>query len=380
MIRELLHYWPLVLVAATFTAAAPSADARDPLVFVSAFAAGEKGGIHAYQLDLKTGALKEVHRTAGVENPFFLALSPDHKYLYSIHGKTFGGKEHEQVAAFALAGRTGKMKLLNRQSARGSAACYLEVDATGHTVLVANYSTGSVAALPVHKDGSLGKASSFIQHAGSSVDPARQEGPHAHCIVASPDNKFAYAADLGLDQVLCYRLEPATGKLTSTAKPFARTPAGAGPRHLTFHPNGKHLYVINELANSVTLFDYDGKFGVLSRKQTISTLPKDFKGKSYCADVKVTPDGRFLYGTNRGHDSIAAYRIGAGGELTLIGIQPSLGKGPQNLAITPDGKLLLCANMPGNNVAVFRIDETGGLKSAGKPHAVTSPSCIRLLP
>src|SRR5262249_55494997 len=154
-------------------------------------------------LDLKTGALKEVHRTAGVENPFFLALSPDRKFLYSIHGKTFGGKENEQVAAYEITGSdTGKLKLLNRQSALGTAACYLDVDSTGKAILVANYSTGSVASLPVQKDGSLGKASSFIQHkGGSNVDPARQEGPHAHCIVVSPNNRFAYAADLGLDQV-----------------------------------------------------------------------------------------------------------------------------------------------------------------------------------
>ncbi len=379
MTRDLLCSLSLVLVVA-LAPAAHGADARDPLVFVSAFAGGDRGGIHAYRLDLKTGALKEVHRTGGVEHPFFLALSPDHKYLYSIHGKTFGGKEHEQVAAYELAGRTGKMKLLNRQSARGSAACYLDVDATGKTVLVANYSTGSVAALPVQKDGTLGKVSSFIQHRGSSVDPARQKGPHAHCIVVSPDNHFAYAADLGLDQVLCYRLDPAAAKLTRARVPFARTPAGAGPRHLTFHPNGKHVYVINELGNSVTLFDYESKSGVLTPKQTISTLPEGFTGKSYCADLKVTPDGRFLYGTNRGHDSIAMYRIGGDGRMTRTGIEPSLGKGPQNLAITADGKLLLCANMPGNNVAVFRIEEGGALKSAGKPVAVTSPSCIRLLP
>jgi 6-phosphogluconolactonase len=379
MDRNLVWYLFAILVAAMLTSTARSADARDPLVFISAFAAWDKGGIHAYQFDLKTGALKEVHRTTGVEHPFFLALSPDRKFLYSIHGKTFGGKEHEEVAAYEVDGKSGKLKLLNRQSALGSAACYLDVDSTGKTVLVANYSTGSVAVLPVQKDGSLGKAATFIQHAGSSVDPSRQKGPHAHCIVVSPDNRFVYAADLGLDQVLGYRLGAGKAKLTVARQPFVRTPPGAGPRHLTFHPNGKHVYVINELSNSVTLFDYDSETGILIEKQTISTLPKDFDGKSYCADLKITPNGKFLYGTNRGHDSIAMYRIGDAGRLTLIGIEPSLGKGPQNLAITPDGKWLLCANMPGNNVAVFGIDaEKGSLKAAGKPVAVTSPSCIKI--
>lgn len=359
---------------------AQSTQAAELLVFVSSFAPGDKGAIQAFQLQTETGQLKPVQRTTGMEHPFFMALSPDRKYLYSIHAAgQFGGKENEQVAAYEVVGKSGELKLLNRQSALGTAACYLDVDATGKTVLVANYSTGSVAALPVKENGSLGEAATFIQHVGSGVDTARQAGPHAHCIVVSPDNKFAYAADLGLDQVLVYRLDPKTAKLSPGKQTFARTPPGAGPRHLTFHPNGKHVYVINELKNSVTSFDYDPETGALFEQQTISTLPKGYTGASYCADLKITPNGRFLYGTNRGHDSIAAYRIGDDGRLTLLAIEPSLGKGPQNLVITPNGELLLCANMPGNNVAVFRIDATtGGLKSVGEPTAITGPSCIRI--
>jgi 6-phosphogluconolactonase len=271
---------------------------------------------------------------------------------------------------------------LNRQSARGTAACYLDVDATGRTLLVANYASGSVAALPVRGDGSLGEAASFFAHAGSSVDRARQEGPHAHCMVVGPDNRFAYAADLGLDQILGYRLDATAAKLSPNRQPFVRTPPGAGPRHLTFHPHTRQVYVINELSNSITLFDCDGESGMLVERQTISTLPEGFDGQSHCADLKITPDGRFLYGTNRGHDSIAAYRIGEAGRLTLIAIESSLGKGPQNLAIAPGGELLLlCANMPGNNVAVFRIDsETGRLISAGPVVSMPKPSCIRILP
>jgi 6-phosphogluconolactonase len=232
----------------------------------------------------------------------------------------------------------------------------------------------------VKEDGSLGEAASFFQHAGSSVNPARQKEPHAHCIVVSPDNKYAFAADLGLDQVLCYKLDSKQGKITANDPPFARTPAGAGPRHLTFHPNGKKVYVINELLNSVTLFDYDSTKGSLREEQTISTLPGDFKGTSYCADLKITPDGKYLYGTNRGHDSIACYSIGADGKLTLVNIEPSLGKGPQNLAITSNGEWLLCANMPGKNVAIFRIDpKTGKIKPVGEPVSMPSPSCIMLV-
>jgi len=378
--RSGIMRYVLPALAGMISLAAATAGADESLVFISAFAAGKDGGIHAFHFDGNTGRLKPVHRTAGVEHPFFLAISPDRKSLYSIHARKFGGKDHEQVAAYAITGRAGELALLNRQSARGSAACYLEVDATGKTVLVANYSTGSVASLPVREDGSLGEAVSFVQHAGSSVDRTRQEGPHAHAIVVSPENRYAYAADLGLDQVLIYRLDAASARLSTNAPPLAKTPPGAGPRHLAFHPNGKHLYVINELSNSVTLFDYDSQSGALTQRQTISTLPDGFGGKSYCADLKITPDGRFLYGTNRGHDSIAAYRIGPDGRLTLIGMEPSRGKGPQNLAIVPGGTWLLCANMPGNNVAVFRIDpQSGGLTCVGEPVSMPSPSCIRVV-
>jgi len=374
-------YILLMLTEAVLTTTARTTNGDEPLVFVSAFAAGDAGAIHALYLDPNTGALKAVHRTTGVEHPFFMALSRNRHYLYSIHAKEFGGADREEVAAWEIAVRTGRLKLLNRQSARGSAACYLEVDATGRTLLVANYTTGSVAALPVHEGGSLGEAASFVQHIGSSINPERQKEPHAHCVVVSPDNRFVLSADLGLDQVLNYRLDPAAAKLSPNRQPFVRTPPGAGPRHLTFHPDGRHVYVINELSNSVTLYDYEPESGVLVEQQTVSTLPAHFKGTSSCADVKVTPNGRFLYGTNRGHDSIAAYRIGDDGRLTLTAIEPSLGKGPQNLAIVPGGELLLSANMDDGNVAVFRIDpHSGGLASAGPPVAIPTPSCIMIMP
>lgn len=355
------------------------ASAADPLVFISAFASGDKAGIHAFTFDTNAGALKLLHRTTDIQNPFFLAVSPDKRFLYAIDAEKFGGEEDEFVAAYAIEGRTGELKRLNKQSARGTASCYLDVDATGKSVLVANYSSGSVASLPVQKDGSLGEAASFVQHSGSSADPERQKGPNAHSIVVSPDNRFALAADLGIDKILIYRLDAAAAKLTpNEAQPFVKLKPGSGPRHITFHPNGKRVYVINELANTVTLFDYAADTGSLTEHQTISTLPADFTGKSYTADLKITPDGRLLYGTNRGHDSIAAYRIADDGTLTLISIEPSLGKGPQNLLITPDGRWLLCANMPGNSVVVFQIDSASGkIKATGDPVSMPMPSCIR---
>ena len=355
-----------------------SAEAKELLVFIAAFEPGQ-GGLFTCKLELETGRLQVIHRTTDAKQPFFLALSPDRRFLYATHAAgTFGGNENEQVAAYAIHG-AGELSLLNRQSSLGTSTCYVDVDATGKTVVAANYSSGSVAAFPVQADGSLESPASFIRHAGSSVNRERQESPHAHCMVISPNNRFAFAADLGLDKVLIYELDAGHARLLPAAQPFVRTPPGAGPRHLTFHPSGRHVYVISELANSVIMFDHDPKTGFLIERQSISTLPGGFAGTSYCADLKITPDGRFLYGTNRGHDSIAAYRIGDDGRLTLLEIVNSLGKGPQNLAITPGGEILLCANMPGNNVAVFRIDPSEGkLTSVGQPVTIPGPACIKI--
>lgn len=350
--------------------------AAEPVVFVSAFASGEKTGIHAFGFDLEKGALKPLKRTTGVQSPFFIALSPDKRFLYSID--EFGGKAN-YVAAFAVEGRVGDLRPMNRQNTRGTASCFVEVDPTGRSVLVANYSSGNVSSFPLKSDGSLGEAVSFYQHSGSSADLERQKGPNAHCFVVSPDGRHALACDLGIDKVMIYTLDAATAKLTPHAtQPFTKITPGSGPRHLTFHPNGKLVYVINELANTITVFDWNAADGTLKEKQTIATLPKDFTGKSYTADLKITPDGKHLYGTNRGHDSLASYRIAADGTLTLLTIQPSGGKGPQNLLITPDSRWLLCANMPGGNVVVFRIDPaSGAITVKGDPVEVPMASCIR---
>ena len=372
----------LQLAVATFLMTYFASDSRsaDRLLFVSSFAGGEQGCISTLRLDSARGDLEIASTMRDVEHPFFMAVAPGGKFLYSIHAEQFGGKMDEQVAAYSVDRATGKLSLLNRQSSRGTASCYLDVGQGGKTLVVANYSSGSVATLPIKSDGSLDQPKSFIQHRGSSILPNRQSEPHAHCFVISPDNRFAFAADLGTDQIFGYRLDTTQSQLAPHSQPFVRTLPGAGPRHLTFHPNGKHVYVINELANSITLFDYQPASGFLIERTTLSTLPPDFHGKSHTADVKISPDGRFAYGTNRGHDSIAAYRIQPDGQLQLIHIESSLGAGPQNLLITADSKFLLCANMPGNNLAVFRIAANGALQPVGKPLPITSPSCIQSLP
>lgn len=347
----------------------------DLLIFISAFASGDDGAVHAYRLNVESAEMTLLQRATDVEQPFFLALSPDRRFLYSIHEFAEG-----RVAAFAVNVEDGQLALLNHQSSGGEGTCYVDVDATGKTLVVANYNGGSVAALPIEADGSLGEPSSFFQHEGSSVDPARQKEPHAHSFVISPDNSYAYAADLGLDQVVNYRLDAESATLSHNHQAFARTLPGAGPRHFTFHPSAPHAYVINEMHNSVTMFDYDAATGTLVEQQTIGTLPAGYDEVTHTADVKITPNGKFLYGTNRGHDSIACYAIGDDGRLSLQGIEPSLGGGPQNLAITPDGRLLLCANMVEGNVVVFAIDaESGGISAVGEPVSLPSPSCIMIM-
>ena len=370
----------VLLLSALMLSIAPAGPARaeGPIAFITSFAGGEAGAINAFEFDTATGALKPLKKTSGVANPFFLALSSDGKYLYSNHSTNFGGKVPEEVAAFEIVGRSGELKALNRSSAKGTVTCYVDIDDTGRAAVAANYGSGSTVSFPVKADGSLGEAKSFFEHLKPGADPKTKS--HAHAAVVGPDNAHVYVPDLGLNRVLVYKLDAATAELTPADPPYTEMPEGAGPRHLTFHPGGKIAYVINEHGNSVTALDFDAATGALTVKQTLSTLPADFTGKSYCADLKITPDGRFLYGTNRGHDSIAIYGLADDGRLTLVGIEPSLGIGPQNLAITADGGWLLCANMPGKNVAVFRIDaKTGTLKSAGTPTELASPSCIMLL-
>jgi 6-phosphogluconolactonase len=254
------------------------------------------------------------------------------------------------------------------------------VDKTGRCVLVANYGTGSVAALPILEDGSLGKAKSAIQHEGSSVDPRRQSGPHAHSFNVSPDNRFAVACDLGLDKVLVYKLDPAAATLTPSQPPSVSTPPGGGPRHFSFHPSGRFAYCCNEMKSSVTAFTYDAEKGVLAPIQTVSTLPEEVSGNS-TAEVLVHPSGKFLYCSNRGHDSLAIFSIDEKtGQLTAVGHQKTLGKTPRNFGIDPTGQYIVACNQGSNDVAVFKVDLTSGkLTQAGDLVKIPSPVCVRFL-
>ncbi len=309
--------------------------AKDYLVYVGTYTGGGKSkGIYTLKLNIKTGALTEVGVTEGVVNPSFVAIHPSNKFLYAVGEiSEFDGKKAGGVTAFAINPKDGSLTKLNEKSSGGAGPCHLVVDATGKNVLVANYGGGSVACLPIKADGTLEDASSFIQHEGSSVNKQRQSAPHGHSINLSPDNKFAFAADLGLDKVLIYAFDAEKGKLTPNDPAAADVKPGSGPRHFTFHPSGKFAYVINEIALTVTAFKYNADRGELKTVQTISTIPdadRDQPGLS-TAEVRAHPSGKFLYGSNRGHDTIVAFRVNQDtGELTYIENEPTQGKTPRN--------------------------------------------------
>jgi 6-phosphogluconolactonase len=287
------------------------------------------------------------------------------------------------VTAFAVDRSSGKLAALNQEASVGSGPAHLVVDKTGSSVLVANYGGGSVAVLPIGSDGNLGKASAFVQHTGSSIDPKRQKEPHAHSITVDPANRFAYAADLGVDKVLIYRFDAKRGALVANDPPFASVRPGAGPRHFAFHPQRRFAYVINEMALTITAFAHDTSRGALAELQTVSTLPPDHATQAgySTADVQVHPSGRFLYGSNRGHDSIVVFAIDQKtGRLALIEHESTQGSTPRAFGIDPSGRYLLAANQRSDSVVVFRIDQqTGSLTPAGHTIRIGSPVCVKFV-
>jgi 6-phosphogluconolactonase len=338
-------------------------------------------GIYCYKLDLASGKLTSVGVTEGIKNPSFLAIHPSGNYLYAVSEVADAdGKPGGAVTAFALNRKTGELKTLNHQSSEGAGPCHVSVDKTGKVALVANYGSGSIASLPIQGDGSLVKAATAIQHEGSSVNPSRQAGPHAHSINVAPNNRFAVAADLGLDKVLIYRLDTAKGTLTANEPAFAKTPAGGGPRHFAFHPSGRFAFVCNEILSSVTAFSYDADKGVLTELQTISTLPEPVERNS-TAEIQVHPSGKFVYCSNRGHDSLAIFTVDEKtGKLTATGHQKTLGRTPRNFGIDPTGQYVIACNQATDNVAVFKVDQNSGkLTQVGEPLNVPVPVCVKFL-
>ncbi|HYK90092.1 MAG TPA: lactonase family protein [Acidobacteriota bacterium] len=345
---------------------------------------GEKSkGIYVSRFDSKSGSLSSPELAAESTNPSFLAAHPNGRYIYAVNEVSrFEGQKSGYVSAFEIDRGSGKLTLLNKVSSRGTGPCHLVLDKSGKNILVANYGSGSVAVLPIKKDGQLGEAFTFIQHTGSSVNPKRQEGPHAHCLALSADNRFAFVADLGLDRIMIYRFDAQMSTLAPNDPPFVKVNPGAGPRHFLFHPNGRFAYVINEIQSTVTAFAYDAERGSLKELQTISTLPEGFSGQNSTAEIQVARSGKYLYGSNRGNDTIAVFSVDQRkGTLTPVERVSTQGKVPRNFNLDPTGSFLIAANQNSNSVVLFGIDRRSGrLRPTGHSIEVFSPVCIEFVP
>jgi 6-phosphogluconolactonase len=340
------------------------------MLYVGTYSVRGSEGIYALDFDAETGTLAVRGAVAKLRNPSFLALHPREPWLYAITEAEGEGA----VVAIAVEGAAGRV--LNQESTRGRGPCHVAVDPSGEWLAAANYGSGSVSLHRLGTDGSVGAASGFVQHNGSGPRADRQEGPHAHSVNFDASGRFVIAADLGLDRLLVYAVDRAQGKL-ALHQDVALQP-GAGPRHFTFSPAGRHAYAINELDNTVVAYDWDAATGTLNPKQTLSTLPPEFEGTSYCADIHVHPSGRYLYGTNRGHDSLAIFRVDpATGQLEAAGNVPTGGEHPRNFAVTADGRWLLVANQDTDNIVVFRVRDGGAhLERVGEPFSLPAPVCL----
>ena len=379
----------MILAILTVAGAAPGAlrdqaeDTEAMRLYVGTYTGEKSKGIYVIRMDPRTGELSEPQLAAEVARPSFLVIHPSRKFLYCVSEVSqTDGQKSGAVVAFSVDHQSGQLIRLNHQMSGGQGPCHVAVDRTGQCLVVANYGSGTVAALPIDEvTGHLLELGSVIQHAGASVHPQRQEGPHAHSINFDPTNQFALAVDLGIDKVLIYQADVGQGILHAGQFPAAVLAPGSGPRHLAFHPSKRYAYVINELANTITAFSWDAARGAMDEIQTIASLPDGFDAESYTAEVLVHPSGKFVYGSNRGHDSIAVFGVDEStGKLTAAGHTSTQGHWPRNFTIDPGGQFLIAANERSHNIVVYRIDQdTGALTPTGASAEVGSPVCLRFL-
>lgn len=384
MVRGCVALLLLGLVGGVIQTPAADPAPQSYWVYLGTYTGGKDGskGIYRAAFDAATGKLGKAELVAEMANPTFLTISPDHKFLYAVaEVGTFEGKKGGAVSAFAIEPKTGNLKLLNSQSTIGDGPCHVSTDKTGKVVLIANYGGGSCASYPVLADGKLGPAGTFIQHKGSSVDKGRQGAPHAHSINIDPGNKFAVCADLGLDQLLVYKLDTAQGKMTPNETPSFSVAPGSGPRHFAFHPTLPMAFVINEMKCTLNSLKWDSEKGTFTLIHRADTLPRPVGRGDSTAEVVVHPNGKWVYGSNRGHNSIVAFEVSKEGNLTLIGHQGEGIKTPRNFCIDPTGQWILVGNQSGGSVAVFKIDpKTGALTTTENGVKVDRPVCIRFVP
>jgi 6-phosphogluconolactonase len=356
-------------------------SAQSYWIYIGAYTRTPDEGITLCELNAERGELKKIRVFPGVKNPSFLAIHPSERFLYACHetGMT-DGKKGGAVSSFSIDPETGNLTTLNQALTQGSGPCHLTLDPKGKSLFVANYGGGSVNSFPISKDGGIGRSGSFFQHAGSSVNPRRQQGSHAHSINPDPSGKRVYSADLGLDQILVYRLLPG-GRLVANDPPSVKTNSGGGPRHLSFHPSGKFAYVNLEMTSEISVFKHDPDSGRLEQVQTVSTLPTGYSGNNSTAEIRVHPLGDFVYCSNRGHDSIVVFAIDPKtGLLSYVEHQASGGRTPRNFCLDPSGSFLLTANQNSNDVHVFKVDpKTGKLEPTGSSVDSPRPVCVRFV-
>jgi len=341
---------------------------------------GKGEGIYLYQLEKDTAALKLRNKITGIKNPSFLTFSHNFRYLYAVNElKLYENRPTGTVSAFSIESN-GDLTFLNKRETNGTDPCHVSIDKNDKFIQISNFMSGSICVFPILNDGSLGESTQFIQNKGSSINPTRQAGPHAHSFTFDHNNKYGFVPDLGIDKLMIYRYDQNSGKLNPGDPPWIATYPGAGPRHFTFHPLGRYAYLINELNSTITAFTYNNESGAIKEIETVNTLPKGFSGESTCADIHISPSGLFLYSSNRGHDSIVIYKIDQkSGKLNYLGHEPSQGKTPRNFAIDPTGDFLLVANQDSDNIAIFHIDKlTGKLQFTGNITQVPTPVCIRM--
>lgn len=340
-------------------------------------------GIYVYKMDSRSGTMELNHIVPVGPNPSFLTFDSYNQFLYVVNEvQEYEGAETGAVSAFSLDQSTGEIKFLNRQPTHGTDPCFLVVDKTEKFVLVANYSSGSVCVLPIQTDGSLGKATDVIQHHGSGIHPTRQDNPHAHGVTFDLTGQYVFVPDLGIDKLMVYRFDSEHGKLTPHDEPWLATPPGAGPRQFVFHPDGTHAYLINELNSTITVCQFNPEKGNLKITQTISALPENFAGENTSAELQISPNGQFLYASNRGHNSIAVYAVDQmNGTLSLIGHEETRGETPRHFMIDAEGKFLLAANQDSDNIVVFDMDPASGeIKARNYIFSLPAPVCIKILP
>lgn len=368
------------------TPAAPAIARDATLVYVGTYTTGKSTsqGIYLFQLESKGSVdrLVPLGLAAETVNPSFLDIDRKRRLLFAVSEvNNFEGKPVGAVSAFSIHPATGKLTLINQQPSMGTGPCHLVLDKAGRHVLVANYGSGSVAVLPVGPDGRLGAATATVQHTGSSVDPERQKRPHAHCLILDPANRFAFACDLGLDKVMIYRYDSDRGTLTAHEPAFAAVKPGAGPRDMVFRPDGRFAYVGNEMQSTITTFAYDAKAGRLTEVQDVSTLPADFQGQNSIAELAVHPSGRYVYISNRGHNSVAVFGVDAAkGTLTLLQHQSTGGRTPRHFGLDPTARHVIMANQQSDNLLVSRIDSTGRLTPSGELVSAPTPVYVGFLP